>query len=238
MVTARNVVCQVQGRKPLMDTELIATLIGLALVDSVNLFTIWIVLAILLLARRPAATSWTFAAGAFISFITATLAFYFVASAAASVLFGLTHWLRRIIFVLIAVTFLVLAVRRLKTRPRQQFKLPSWVNPWSGVPLGALATVADLPNAFPMFLAVERLIDAGVPTSTGVGLLLGYSVIYMLPTLAVLILGLVFGARARIRIQRLYDKFVGAEAKASWKLATLYFFAALVTIAVLVLFIW
>jgi len=61
---------------------------------------------------------------------------------------------------------------------------------------------------------------------------------YMLPTLAVLVLGLVFGTRARIRIQRLYDKFVGAEAKASWKLATLYFFAALVTIAVLVLFIW
>src|SRR5690625_1065017 len=94
MVAAGHVVCQVQGRKPLMDTELIATLVGLALVDSVNLSTIWVVLAILLLARRPAATSWTFAAGAFISFITATLAFYFVASAAASVLFGLTHWLR------------------------------------------------------------------------------------------------------------------------------------------------
>lgn len=208
------------------------------LVDSLNLSTIWVVVAIILLARRPAATSWTFAAGAFASFVAGVLIFYFAAGTAATMLFGLTLWLRRIVFALIVIFLVVLAIRRLKTRPQHQFKLPSWVNPWSGLPIGALATVADLLNGFPMFLAVERIINAEVPSSTGVLLLMGYSVIYILPTLAVLILGIAFGQRSRDRIQRIYNRYALGEAKASWKLAAFYLAGAIGTTALLIFVIW
>lgn len=221
----------------MMEPSLLLSLTGLALIDSLNLSTVWVIVAILLFARRPAATGWTFAAGAFASFLAGTLVFYFATNAADSVLFELTHWLRRIIFALISATFLVLAVRRLKSRPRHQLKLPSWVNPWSGLPLGFLATVADLPNAFPMFLAVERVVNAGASSAVAVSLLVGYAIIYMLPTVALLVIGTTFGKQMRSRIQRLYDKYTHGEAKASWKLATLYVACAAATAAFLFLVI-
>jgi hypothetical protein len=42
-------------------------------------------------------------------------------------------------------------------------------------------TGADLPNAFPYFIAIERLINAEVDTITGLAVLAGYAVIYCLP---------------------------------------------------------
>ena len=39
-----------------MTVGLLLTLVGLALLDSVNVSTIWIVVVILLAAKRPAAT--------------------------------------------------------------------------------------------------------------------------------------------------------------------------------------
>lgn len=41
----------------------------------------------------------------------------------------------------------------------------------------------------------------------------------MLPTLAILVLCIAFGERARVMIQRLYDKYATGDAKASGKVA-------------------
>ena len=46
-----------------MTVGLLLTLVGLALLDSVNVSTIWIVVVILLAAKRPAATGWAYAVG-------------------------------------------------------------------------------------------------------------------------------------------------------------------------------
>ncbi|WP_339392228.1 hypothetical protein [Brevibacterium metallidurans] len=91
---------------------LLLTLVGLALLDSVNVSTIWIVVVILLAAKRPAATGWAYAVGAFVTFGTFTLLLYFGLNAAETWLDGLTLWLRRILFTIITVVFIVLGVRR------------------------------------------------------------------------------------------------------------------------------
>ena len=47
-----------------MTITLFFTLLGLAAIDSINTSTIWLVILILLTARRPVATGWAYTAGA------------------------------------------------------------------------------------------------------------------------------------------------------------------------------
>ena len=69
-----------------------------------------------------------------------------------------------------------------------------------------LVTVADLPNAFPYLIAIERLVAADVPDGTALLVLAGYGVVYCLPCLVLLVAGTVHGDRVRRRLQRVYDR--------------------------------
>jgi hypothetical protein len=207
---------------------------GLAVIDAVNLATIWVVVIILLAAQRPAATGWTFAFGAIGTFLAGTLLVYFGASYAGDLVADLALWMRRIVFSASAVTLVVMGIRRLKARERHGIELPAWVNPWSGLPLGVAATISDLPNAFPMFFAVERLIEADVDQPVATLALIGYTAVYALPTLFILVVGLAYKDRVRAQLQRLYDRFAVGPARASWKLALLYWAGAAACVAVLV----
>lgn len=220
-----------------MTAGLLLTLVGLAVLDSVNVSTIWIVVVILLAAKRPAATGWAYAVGAFVTFGTFTLLLYFGLNAAETWLDGLTLWLRRILFTIITVVFIVLGVRRFTARPRRGYGLPSWVNAWTALPLGLVATISDIPNAFPMFLTVERLIDTGIAPETAVPVLIGYTAIYALPTLAVLIVGLLYHDRLRARLQTLYDRYATGHTKPSGTIAALCFTAAAASLAILIFLI-
>ena len=64
-------------------------------------------------------------AGAFVTFGTFTLLLYFGLNAAETWLDGLTLWLRRILFTIITVVFIVLGVRRFTARPRRGYGLTS-----------------------------------------------------------------------------------------------------------------
>ena len=97
-----------------MTAGLLWGLTGLALLDSVNATTIWIVVVILLGAKRPAPTGWAFMLGAAVSFLAFSLLFYFGLSFADSVLDGFTLWLRRLLFAGLAVALVVMGVRRLR----------------------------------------------------------------------------------------------------------------------------
>lgn len=217
-----------------MSLGLLLTLIGLALVDSINVSTIWIVVVILLGARRPAATGWAYAVGAFITFLVFTFLLFFGLSAAETWLTELTLWLRRGLFAVMTIALVVLGTRRFKARPRKGYGLPSWVNAWTAFPLGLLATISDIPNAFPMFLAIERLVDAGIEPATAIPVLVGYTLIYALPTLAVLVLGLIYKDRLRDRLQALYTKYATGDTKPSWKIATMFFTGAAASLAILI----
>ncbi|MFC8666902.1 GAP family protein [Streptomyces sp. NPDC057199] len=217
-----------------MTPALLLTLIGLALVDSVNVSTIWIVIIIALSARRPVATGWAYATGAFITFLAFTIILYFGATLAEDWLSGLTLWFRRVLFAILTVALIALGIRKLKARQRKSYVLPPWVNAWTALPLGLLATLSDIPNAFPMFLAVERLVDVGVTPATAVPVLVGYTFVYALPTLIVLALGLIFKDRLRDRLQQLHNRYVFEESKPSWKIAGLYFIGAAVSFTILI----
>jgi cytochrome c biogenesis protein CcdA len=211
-------------------------LTGLALLDSVNTATIWIVIVILLGARRPAPTGWMFMLGAAASFLCFALLFYFGLSFADSVLEGFTLWLRRLLFAGLAVALVVMGVRRLRPRERKGYTLPPWVNGWSALPFGVLATLGDLPNAFPMVLAVERLIAAEIAAPAAVAVLAAYTVIYALPSALILAAGLAFNAELRDQLDSMLGSRTSGTAPPSPRTAVACFAGAAASLAVL--FLW
>lgn len=218
-----------------MTGGLLWGLTGLALLDSINATTIWIVVVILLGAKRPAPTGWAFMLGAAASFLAIALAFYFGLAFAGSVLEGFTLWLRRLLFAGLAVALVVMGLRRLKPRERKGYTLPPWVNAWSALPFGVLATVGDLPNAFPMVLAVERLIDADIPAPAAAAVLVGYTLIYALPSALILAAGLAFNEELREQLQSMLSGHTSGTAEPSLKAAAAYFTGAAASLAVLLL---
>ncbi|WP_035702463.1 GAP family protein, partial [Glycomyces tenuis] len=184
-----------------MDFGLLASLAGLAVLDSLNTSTMLAVAVIVLTARRPAATGWSYLAGAVLAFYLVAAALLLGAAAAEDALAEFTMWARRAIFAALALFLAWLGRRRLRTRPRRSaVRLPAWVNPWSAVGLGVLTTASDLPSAFPLFFAVSRLVDAPLGTAQNLSLLAGYAVVYALPTLGVLAAGLGLKDRQRDRL--------------------------------------
>lgn len=219
-----------------MTLVLAFTLLGLALVDSINTSTLMTVAVILLVARRPAATGWTYAIGALLSFMALAFALYFGADAASGVIAEFSLWARRIVFTILAIIFAVMGVRRLKTRQRRGIpKLPAWVNPYTGALLGALATVGDMANAFPLFLALDRIVDVGIPTNVAIPTLVIYSLIYALPTFALLVLGLIYRDRVVMKLEKVLQRIAAGEAKASWKMAGFWLGLAAICLGVVIL---
>lgn len=206
-----------------MTVALTLTLIGLALVDSVNASTLITVATILLVARRPAATGWTYAIGALLSFIVLAFALYFGASVASESIAEFSLWARRIIFMVLAIVLAVFGARKLKTRQRRGIpKLPAWVNPYTGVLLGALATIGDIVNAFPLLLALDRIVDADLTTAVVIPTIIVYSLVYILPTFALLTLGLIYREKVVAKLERFLNRISAGESKASWRMASLW----------------
>lgn len=191
-----------------MTWALAATVAGLAALDSLNPATLVAITLILLGSRRrPLAEALAFVGGAFASVLLVGLALYLGAEAAASSITGALTWLRRGAFGLAAIVLLVSAVRALRARRRASIGLPAWFNPVTAAGLGVVMTGADLPNAFPYFIAIERLLAADVGTVTAVLVLAAYSLVYCLPCLVLLAVGLRRGDRVVAALRRLHDRF-------------------------------
>ncbi|GAB3311296.1 hypothetical protein GCM10027451_23080 [Geodermatophilus aquaeductus] len=195
-----------------MSTTLLLGILGLALVDALNPATIGGVALILLAPlRRPIACAAAFVAGAYLTVLALGLAVYTGAGAAADAVAGGVTWVRRIALGLAAVLLVVAAVRRLRSRHRSAVTLPSWFGPWTAAPVGVLVTGADLPNAFPYVIAIERLVSAGVPAGQGVAVLAGYALVYCAPCLVLLGLGALHGTSVRRRLSGVYERIGSAR---------------------------
>jgi cytochrome c biogenesis protein CcdA len=186
---------------------LIAGIAGLALLDSLNPATIVAITLILLTGpRRPILSAMAFVIGAALTGFTLGAVVFISAGAAADVVSDGIVWLRRLAFGLAAVALFVAATRRLRPRARQAISLPAWFSPATALPLGVVMTGADLPNAFPYFIAIERLISAEADTTTGLVVLAGYAVIYCLPCLVLLLAGRVLHEHVQPWLQRLFRR--------------------------------
>ncbi|WP_369254095.1 GAP family protein [Geodermatophilus amargosae] len=190
-----------------MTSTLLAGIAGLAALDSLNPATIAGVALILLAPlQRRLATALAYVAGAYLTVLAIGVAVYAGADLAADLVTDGLVWVRRGAFGLAALLLLVAAVRRLRPQQRSAVVLPRWFGPWTAAPVGVLVTAADLPNAFPYVIAIERLVTADVPLATGLWVLAGYAVVYCLPCLVLLAAGTLHGERVRRRLHRVYDR--------------------------------
>ncbi|HSU01427.1 MAG TPA: GAP family protein [Nocardioides sp.] len=191
-----------------MTWTLLAGVAGLAALDSLNPATLVAITLILLGSRgRPAAEAFGFVLGAFATVLLVGAAVYLGAEAAASAISGALVWLRRGAFGLAALVLLVSAVRSLRVRQRGAIGLPRWFSPSTAALLGVVMTGADLPNAFPYFIAIERLVTADLSTGTALLVLAAYSLVYCLPCLALLAVGLRKDQRVTTVLRGLHDRF-------------------------------
>jgi hypothetical protein len=221
-----------------MSLALLTGIAGLALLDALNPATIAGV-ALLLLSpmRRPVTAAALFALGAFTAVLVLGVALLLGADIAAGAITDAMTWLRRGALLLGAGTLVVTGVRRFTARTRAAVALPAWVSVRTAVPLGALLTGADLPNAFPYFLAVERLVTAAVHTGPAILVLVGYALVYCLPCIVLIAMGAAFGDRVRPRLDRLYTR-LGAQktVPANRGVALLWFLLAAAVMALA--FLW
>jgi Sap, sulfolipid-1-addressing protein len=196
-----------------VTAALLAGVAGLALLDALNPTTIAGV-ALLLLApmAHPVRAAAGFVAGAYLTVLALGTAVYIGADVAAGAVCNGLIWVRRIAFTVAAVALAVAGLRRLRARIRPAVTVPGWVNPLSAGVLGLVMTGADLPNAFPYFIAIERIVNADVGTTRSLAIIAGYALVYCLPCLLLLIAGAVRGERVRRRLGSLYER-LGAEKK-------------------------
>lgn len=192
----------------MLSWPLLAGLLGLALLDSLNPATLAAVALVLLLARRrPVLSAAAVAVGAFLTVLGVGLVLFLSAGAAAGAVDGVVVGLRFVAFGLAGAGLVVSGLRRLRDRPRRPVRLPAWFAPGTAVALGAGMTAADLPNAFPYFIAIERLLDAGAGTAAGAAVLTGYAAVYCLPCVVLVVVGAFAHERVRGRLQRLVARF-------------------------------
>jgi hypothetical protein len=190
---------------------LLLTVGGLAALDSLNPATLVAITLILLGSRgRPVAEAGAFVLGAFATLLVVGLALYLGAEAAASSVTGALVWVRRGAFGLAALVLFISAIRSLRVRMRSAIGLPRWFSPSTAALLGVLMTAADLPNAFPYFIAVERLVTADLSFPTALLVLAGYGIVYCILCLILLAIGLNSGERVTGALRRLHNRF-GAE---------------------------
>lgn len=205
-----------------MTPGMLAVIAVLAFLDAFNPATIISVTLILLAApRRAGLIAAAVVLGAAATIFAAGTALVLAAGAAADAVAGLVIGLRVVAFAAGGAALVVAGIRRLKSRPRRPIELPGWFSPMTAVPFGILVTGADLPNAFPYFVAIERLIDADVEAAPGLLVILGYTLIYCLPCLVLLAIGLIARRRTRGFLERVTRRFGTGEAKRSIPLAVL-----------------
>ncbi|TFC96794.1 MULTISPECIES: GAP family protein [Cryobacterium] len=190
-----------------MNGALLGAIAGLAALDAFNPATIVAVALILLAApNRSGLTALVTILGAATTVFTAGAALFLGASAAAGAVGGIVLALRYVAFGAAGVAVVIAGVRRFRTRPRKPIELPAWFTPWTAFPFGALLTAADLPNAFPYFIAIERLLDAQARTGEALLVLVGYTVIYCIPCLLLLVIGLLSRQPTRTLLARITNR--------------------------------
>jgi uncharacterized membrane protein YhaH (DUF805 family) len=198
----------------------LVSILALAALDSLNPATIVAVTLILLSApKRAGLIALSAIIGAFLTVFGVGAALFISAGAAAGAIDGLTIVLRSVAFGAASIALIVVGVRRFRDRNRKSISLPKWFTPIAALPFGVLLTAADLPNAFPYFIAIERLLSNEVSSGTGLLVILGYSIVYCIPCLILLVVGTLRRNATRDWLERIVAKLGTGVVKRSVPIA-------------------
>lgn len=209
-----------------MSADLLLLIAGLALLDSLNPATIVSVALILLTAqRRPALTAAAVVVGAALTVFTVGAVLFLSAGAISGAVDGVLLGLRVVAFGAAGTALVIVGIRRLRDRPRRPLALPEWFRPATALPFGIVVTAADLPNAFPYFIAIERMLAASIDPATGLLMLAGYAALYCVPCLVLLAIGLVSRERTRSWLRHVTRRFTEGVVRRSVLAAVLLMLA-------------
>lgn len=200
----------------MITSSLLLSIAGLALLDSLNPATIITVTLIMLAAPKRAgliALSAVFGAALTVFAVGAML--FTSAGAAAGAVDGIILGLRFLAFGAAGIALVISGIKRFRDRERKAISLPAWFSPAMALPLGVLLTAADLPNAFPYFITIERMVSSEVELNHGLLIILGYTLVYCLPCLVLLMVGTISGAATKKWLEKLISKFGTGTVKRS-----------------------
>jgi len=204
----------------MVTSELLLSIAGLALLDSLNPATIVTVTLILLAApKRAGLTALSAVIGAALTVFAVGATIFLSAGAAAGAVDTIIVGLRFLAFGAAGIYLIYSGVKRFRDRARKVISLPQWFSPVTALPFGVLVTGADLPNAFPYFISIERMVTNDVNQGTGLLIILGYTLIYCLPCLILLIVGTLNREVTRNWLERLVSKFGTGTVKRSIPIA-------------------
>jgi len=188
----------------------------LALLDSLNPATIVAITLIPLAApRRAGITVLACAFGVMLTVFTVGAALFLAAGAATDAVDSILFALRFIAFGIAGTTLTVAGFRRFKDGERKGISLPSWFTPLIALPFGVVVTAGDLPNAFPYFIAIERMLDGGIDSGLGLLIILGYSFIYCLPCLILITIAAFTRERTRAWLSGIVTRLSSGAIKKS-----------------------
>jgi len=200
----------------MISAALLLSIAGLALLDSLNPATIVAVTLILLAApKRAGLIALGAVTGAALTVFVVGAALFLTAGAAAGAVDGIIIGLRFLAFGAAGIALVASGVRRFKDRERKPIALPAWFTPAMALPFGVLLTAADLPNAFPYFIAIERMLSTDVGITTGLLVLLCYAIVYCLPCLVLLLVGTFNRERTRNWLLGIVTRFGSGKIKRS-----------------------
>jgi len=216
-----------------ITSELLLSITGLALLDSLNPATIVTVTLILLAApKRAGLIALSAVLGAAVVVYAMGAALFLSAGTAAGAVDTITVGLRFVAFGAAGIYLVFIGFKRFRDRERKVISLPVWFSPLTALPFGAVVTAADLPNAFPYFIAIERMVSSGIETGAGLLIILGYTLIYCLPCLILLLIGTVSRDVTKSWLEKLVKKLGTGTVKRSILIALLTIAAGIAVISI------
>ncbi|MEN9872823.1 MAG: hypothetical protein RL450_758 [Actinomycetota bacterium] len=190
-------------------------ILGLALLDSLNPATILTVGMIFLLREEQRfATAISAILGAFGLVFLSGAGLFVTAQWSATQITGLLGWISTFVFIVAGLWLIWHGVARLKPAQRKEIHLPHWVSPGTAWFFGGFFTAADLPNALPYLVAIERLVDVEAGWNA-LWVIFAYSLVYCLPCIFLLIFFKLNQSKMQKFVVLLHERFGKGERKAS-----------------------
>ncbi|WP_166174794.1 GAP family protein [Rubrobacter tropicus] len=203
-------------------TALLLSLLGLALLDSINPSALAVTVYLILQGRPYGSRVLTYVSAVFASYLAIGVLLMFGLGSVWGYVEGPAADAAQGVAGALLLGYALLAPnkpRRNKTRtPRSRGLAGIFL-------LGVTVTAVEFTTAFPYLGAIALLTDADLAAARWLPILVVYNVIFVLPPLLLMVAYGVFGTRVRDRLERLRERFEGGSRETLlWILGIVGFF--------------